>query len=145
MQVAGPSPTRCVLSTSSLAFACAVVYTDDVARSVDFYVKATGLEPSYYDRDLGFAMLGADQTVAIASHAAGELMLADGYDDVRSNGVRGTEIAFWAPDVAVAFSRALEAGASALTPPRDMPWGQTVAYVQAPEGTVIGFISRTQP
>ena len=23
-----------------------------------------------------------------------------------------------------------------------MPWGQTVAYVQAPEGTVLGFVTR---
>lgn len=133
------------MSTSSLVFACAVVYTDDVARSVDFYVRVTGLEPSYYDRELGFAMLGAEQTVAIASHAAGELMLAAGYHGVRSDEVRGTEIAFWAPDVAAAFASAIDAGATVLTAPRDMPWGQTVAYVQAPEGTVVGFISRAQP
>ena len=47
----------------------------------------------------------------------------------------GTELAFWTRDVAAAFQIAVEAGATALTPPRVMPWGQTVAYVQAPKGT----------
>jgi catechol 2,3-dioxygenase-like lactoylglutathione lyase family enzyme len=118
------------------------VYTHDVARSVEFYTLVTGLEPTLFDRELGFAILGADQYVAIASHAAGELMLADGYQAVSSETVRGAELAFWAQDVAAAFERALAAGAQALTPPRDMPWGQTVAYVRAPEGTIVGFISR---
>ncbi|MBD2720002.1 VOC family protein [Synechococcus sp. FACHB-909] len=126
---------------STTKFATAVVYTDDVPRSVEFYVRATGIEPSLYDRDLGFALLGTDQSVAIASHAAGALMLADGYDTMKSAQVRGAELAFWAADVSAAFQRALDAGALALTPPRLMPWGQTVAYVQAPEGTIVGFLT----
>jgi len=125
-----------------LKFATAVVYADDVPATVAFYRRVTGLEPTYYDTDLGFALLGEDQVVAIASHEAGMLMLADGYSQARSNQVRGTELAFWTRDVAAAFQVAVEAGATALTPPRVMPWGQTVAYVQAPEGTILGFVTR---
>jgi hypothetical protein len=33
-------------------FASAVVYTDDVARAVEFYVYVTGLESTFYDREL---------------------------------------------------------------------------------------------
>ena len=80
--------------------------------------------------------------MAIASHDAGMLMLADGYSHVRTNRVGGTELAFWTRYVAAAFRVAVEAGATALTPPRVMPWGQTVAYVQAPEGTILGFVTR---
>lgn len=47
-------------------------------------MRATGIEPSLHDRDLGFALIGADQSVAIASRAAGALMLADGYDTIKS-------------------------------------------------------------
>ena len=126
----------------TLKFATAVVYVDDVPATVAFYRRVTGLEPTYYDADLGFALLGEDQALAIASHEAGMLMLGDGYDQVRSNRVRGTELAFWTRDVAAAFQVAVEAGATALTPPRVMPWGQTVAYVQAPEGTILGFVTR---
>jgi catechol 2,3-dioxygenase-like lactoylglutathione lyase family enzyme len=125
-----------------LKFATAVVYADDVPQTVAFYCRVTGLEPTYYDVDLRFALLGDDQAVAIASHEAGMLMLANGYGQVRSNRVRGTELAFWTRDVAAAFQVAVEAGAKALTPPRVMPWGQTVAYVEAPEGTILGFVTR---
>ncbi len=128
--------------TTALQFATAVVYTDDVDASVAFYERATGLAASFYDRDLGFALLGAAQRGAIASHAAGALMLQAGYEPVRSARVRGTELAFWADDVAAAFEAAVRAGATPLSPPREMPWGQTVAYVEAPEGTILGFLTR---
>lgn len=128
--------------TTELQFATAVIYTDDVAAAVTFYEHATGLAASYYDRELGFAQLGAEQSVAVASHAAGELMLGAGYEPVRGGRVRGAELAFWADDVPAAFEAALHAGAKVLTPPRVMPWGQTVAYVEAPEGTILGFVTR---
>jgi len=129
-------------SGETLKFATAVVYVHDVPATVTFYRRVTGLEPTYYDADLGFALLGEDQAVAIASHEAGMLMLGDGYGQVRSNRVCATELAFWTRDVAAAFQVAVEAGATALTPPRLMPWGQTVAYVQAPDGTILGFVTR---
>ncbi|HVG46160.1 MAG TPA: VOC family protein [Longimicrobium sp.] len=127
---------------AALRFATAVVYTDDVASAVAFYERATGLTPSYFDGELGFALLGPDQAVAVASHAAGALMLEAGYAAAQHGRVRGTELAFWADDVAAAFNAAVDAGAVALTPPRVMPWGQTVAYVEAPEGTIVGFLTR---
>jgi lactoylglutathione lyase len=127
--------------TEQLSFATAVIYTDRVPETVAFYVRVTRLELSYFDEALGFALLGSAQAIAIASHAAGELMLADGYRTVESDQVRGAELAFWTRDVAAAFANAVDAGARALTEPRLMPWGQTVAYVQAPEGTIIGFLT----
>lgn len=126
----------------TLQFATAVVYTADVPATVAFYRQVTGLEPAHYDAELGFAVLGADQALAIASHAAGHYMLADGYAAVRSGEVRGTELAFWTADVPAAFAAAVTAGATPLTPPRQMPWGQTVAYVRAPEGTILGVVTR---
>lgn len=54
-----------------LKFATVVVYADDVPATVAFYRRVTGLEPTYYDADLGFALLGEEQTVAIALHEAG--------------------------------------------------------------------------
>lgn len=56
--------------TAGLQSATAVVYTDDVAAAVTLYERATGLTASYYDRELGFALLGAEQAVASVSPAA---------------------------------------------------------------------------
>ncbi len=125
-----------------LTFATAVIYTDRVPETVAFYVRITGLEPSYFDTELGFAVLGAEQSVAIASHAAGTLMLTDAYRTVQGTHVQGAELAFWTRDVSAAFAKAIDAGATPLAAPRLMPWGQTVAYVHAPEGTIIGFLTR---
>jgi predicted enzyme related to lactoylglutathione lyase len=127
---------------TALAFATAVIYTDDITATVAFYERATGLTPSYYDRELGFAQLGPEQSVSLASHAAGALMLEAAYAPAQHARVRAVELAFWADDVPAAFNTAVAAGAVALTPPRVMPWGQTVAYVEAPEGTILGFIER---
>lgn len=128
--------------TIALQFATAVIYTNDAAGTVAFYERALGLRPTYYDRQLGFALLGREQSVAIASHEAGALMLGTAYAPAQHGRVCGTELAFWTDDVTAAFDSAIAAGAASLTPPRVMPWGQTVAYVEAPEGTILGFVTR---
>ena len=51
----------------------------------------------------------------------------------------GVEIAFLTDEVPAAFEQAVAAGATPITAPRRMPMGLEVAYVRAPEGTLIGF------
>lgn len=40
-------------------------------------------------------------------------------------------------DVPPACQRAVAAGATLLTPPTTKPWGQTVANVRCPDGTLV--------
>jgi len=40
-------------------------------------------------------------------------------------------------DVRAAFARAVAAGAVALMPPKDKPWGQTVGYVRDLNGALV--------
>jgi catechol 2,3-dioxygenase-like lactoylglutathione lyase family enzyme len=49
----------------------------------------------------------------------------------------GIEIAFATEDVNGAVQNALNEGAKLIAQPLIKPWGQTVAYVQAPDGTLI--------
>ena len=50
----------------------------------------------------------------------------------------GLEAGFRAPeDVPAALARALDAGAEPVQEPVLKPWGQTVAYVRAPDGVLI--------
>ncbi len=127
--------------STPLKFGAAVLYVDDVPAALDFYRRALGLEPRLYDEAAGFAELGADGAVAIASHAAGEFMMPGAYARRASGRSSGVELAFFTDDVPSAFERAVSAGAAALTAPRVMPWGQTVAYVESMEGTIIGFVT----
>ena len=47
------------------------------------------------------------------------------------------EIALVTDDVMQAHASALKHGAKELAAPSSKPWGQTVSYVRAPDGTLI--------
>lgn len=53
--------------------------------------------------------------------------------------VTNIEVAFTTDDVRGAFTRAVAAGATVLAEPYVLPWGQEVAYVRAPDGTLLGL------
>jgi predicted enzyme related to lactoylglutathione lyase len=130
--------------TADLRFATTVLYVEDFAAAVDFYRRALGWEPSYYDEALGFAELGPDKLLTLAADRAGELMMPGAYNQ-HGKRVSAVEVAFYTEDVPAAYERAVAAGAKGLTPPREMPWGQTVAYAESPEGTILGFVTRVVP
>jgi catechol 2,3-dioxygenase-like lactoylglutathione lyase family enzyme len=49
----------------------------------------------------------------------------------------GMEVGLVTSDVAAATDRAEAAGATLVQAPVIKPWGQTVAYVRAPDGTLV--------
>jgi lactoylglutathione lyase len=53
----------------------------------------------------------------------------------------GFEVAFVALDVAEAYKTALSAGATEVKAPEAKPWGQIVAYVRCPDGTLVEICS----
>jgi hypothetical protein len=57
----------------------------------------------------------------------------------------GVEIAFLTSDVPGSFAKAIAEGASPIAFPKRMPWGLEVAYVRAPEGTMVGFSEPPPP
>lgn len=122
--------------------ASTVLYVNDVAQIVEFYRQALGLEPHFYDEAIGFAELGDEGLIAVASHGAGEFMMPDAYPKPTDGRLAGAELAFYTADVQGAHDRAVAAGARSLASPREMDWGQTVAYVEDPAGTILGFVTR---
>lgn len=127
-----------------LRFGSTVIYVDDLPATIDFYRRALGMEPRFYDEAAGFAELGPEGQIALAAHRAGELMMPGAFNQAGKQ-VSAVEIAFYTGEVQAAFDRAVAAGARELTPPRVMAWGQTVAYVQSPEGTILGFVTPAPP
>lgn len=117
-----------------------VLYVDDVSAAIDFYVRAIGMAVRFRDDELGFAELDAGGTVlALASHSIGEFLMPGAY--VRAEGGRptGVEIAFLTDDVPGRFAELMEAGAEPIAAPKRMPWGLEVAYLRAPDGTLLGL------
>jgi uncharacterized glyoxalase superfamily protein PhnB len=123
-----------------MQFGGTVLYVDDVSGIVDFYRRAFGLGLRFRDEVLGFAELETGGSVlAIAAHSLGEMLMGGGYSRPVDGQPAVVEIAFLTGDVSAAFNKAVAEGAAPITAPRRMPWGLEVAYVRAPEGTMIGF------
>ena len=116
------------------------MYVDQVSPVVGFYRRAFGLNVRFFDEILGFAELETGGSMlAIAAHSLGEMLMPNQYLRPAKSQPAGIEIAFLTLDVPASFAKAIAEGATPITPPRRMPWGLEVAYVRAPEGTLIGF------
>ena len=120
-----------------------IVYVDNVAATLAFYESAFGFARGFVHAsgDYGELITG-ETTLAFATIALGQSHFADPIEPVNlSRPVVGIELAFVTDDVSAAFARACAAGAQPLAPPELKPWGQTVAYVRAQEGTLIELCS----
>jgi uncharacterized glyoxalase superfamily protein PhnB len=128
-----------------MQFAGTVLYVDHVPPVVDFYRRTFGLELRFFDETLGYAELETGGSLlAIAAHSLGEMLMPNQYLRPAGGQPAGIEIAFFTRDVPASFAKAIAEGATPIVPPKRMPWGLEVAYVRAPEGTLIGF-SEPQP
>jgi uncharacterized glyoxalase superfamily protein PhnB len=105
-----------------------ILSSPDLDRLVGFYCSAFSAEigyrfpdvgePQYVSLRVGTVNMGiSPDPAAPAADAAGRVSLW-----------------FYVDDCAVAYGAALGAGASAVSPPEDMPWGERVAEVADPDG-----------
>lgn len=120
-----------------------IVYVDDVPAALAFYRRAFGLETRFLHESNGYGELETGGTaLAFAAHAVAGANLPGGYTPLASDAKpAGMEVGLVTDDVPAAFARAVAAGATPLAPPTTKPWGQTVGYVRAPEGTLVEICS----
>ncbi len=116
-----------------------IVYVADVAASLSFFERAFGLTRRFLHEsgDYGELETGAT-TLAFADHTTARGNL--GHDYVRADQSAqplGTELGLTCADVASTCERAVQAGATLLAAPVTKPWGQTVAYVRCPDGSLV--------
>ena len=116
-----------------------IVYVPDVAQSLAFFESAFGLKRRFLHESGSYGELDTGATtLAFAAHELGDMNFPGGHVRAdRSPQPLGVEIALVTDNVADAHRRAIEAGAHELAPPVSKPWGQTVSYVRAPDGTLI--------
>lgn len=102
-----------------------ILYVPDVPAALAFYEQAFGLARRFLAEGSDFGELDTGTTaLAFSSH---ELLRQMGQSPVPA--AHCFEIALVTDDVPAAVARAVAAGATLTHPPRQMPWGQTVAYV----------------
>ena len=125
-----------------MKFGYTIIYVADVPSSLEFFGKAFGLKTRFV-HESGYGELDTGQTaLAFASHELGRGNLPGGYVAADASAKPlGMEIALVTDGVADAHVRAVEAGARSIKEPMLKPWGQTVSYVQCPDGMLVELCS----
>lgn len=116
-----------------------IIYVPSVEETLEFYKRAFGFEIKFIHESKAYGELDTgDTTLAFASHEMGDANLGGKYTKVNVDDIPvGVELCFTTEDVDAAFQKAVAAGAMAFKEPEKKPWGQTVAYVRAADGSMI--------
>ena len=116
-----------------------IVYVSDVAASLAFFERAFGLKRRFLHESGAYGELETGATaLGFAQHATARGNL--GHDYVAADASKkplGMELGLVTADVAAACQQAVKAGAMLLALPVTKPWGQVVAYVRCPDGTLV--------
>ena len=126
-----------------MQFGYTIVYVADPGASLAFFERAFGLARRFLHESGTYGELETGATtLAFAQHAIARDNLGRDYvaADV-SAAPLGMEIGLLSDDVPAAVQRAVDAGATLLKAPATKPWGQTVAYVRTPDGTLVELCS----
>ena len=123
-----------------------IIYVEDVLTTLAFYEKAFGFERGMVYEENGvvdYAELKTGEVaIGFASYDVAKMNLGENYEKISSKGKPiGLELAFIDEDVESSTDKAVKAGAELIAPPIKKPWGQTVSYVRAIEGTLIEICS----
>jgi catechol 2,3-dioxygenase-like lactoylglutathione lyase family enzyme len=119
-----------------------ILYVSDVGATMDFYARAFGLERRFLHDGGDYGEIATGETRLAFSSIA--LMQSLGKQVAPAAPERPSfELAFATDDVPAALDRALSAGAALVQGATDMPWGQTISYVRAPEGTLVEICTPT--
>jgi len=122
-----------------MKFAYTILYVPDVLAAIEFYERAFGLQRGFVHESGEYGELQTGgTTLSFASLALASSNFAGGVSasDPKS-APPAFEVAFSTDDVATAYDRAVNAGATAIMPPKEKPWGQTVAYVRDLDGNLV--------
>lgn len=115
-----------------------ILYVADVPATVDFWERAFGLARRFLHESLLYAELDTGETtLAFAGEAAAEMNGVAIRPNRKGELAPGFEIALTTDDPHAAYARAVGAGASAVSPPIEKPWGQVVGYVRDLNGCLV--------
>ncbi len=129
-----------------MKFGYTIIYVEDVLVTLAFYEKAFGFERGMVVEEEGivyYAELKSGETnIGFASYEMGKMNFDDKYEKItREGNPVGLELVFVDDNVAAATAHAVKNGAELIAEPVEKPWGQTVSYVRAVEGTLIEICS----
>jgi lactoylglutathione lyase len=126
-----------------MRFGYTILYVRDVSSSLDFYERAFGQRRQFLHESGQYGELDTGGTTL--AFAALELAASNLPDEFRpalaGASAPAYEVCFVSEDVGGAFERAVREGAEPVTAPQTKLWGQDVAYVRDPDGTLVEIAS----
>lgn len=120
-----------------MKFGYTLLYVSDVKETVAFYETAFGLKRKFV-QESGYGEMDTGETTL--GFVSLELAKSSGvsFTETRlESPAPAAEIAFVTDDLDSAYQRAVEAGAAAIVPPQEKPWGQSVAHVRDLNGFLV--------
>lgn len=119
-----------------MKFGYTILYVNNVALTLAFYEKAFGLKTRFLHEGGDYGEL---ETGATALAFAGRQFMSIVGKNPQAPHAQSPcfEIALCTADVAAAIAQAVDAGASLVQAPKEMSWGQTVAYVSDLNGFLV--------
>lgn len=120
-----------------------LLYVDDVAKTMQFYSKAFGLEVSFFheeSKQYGEMATGETKLGFVAHETASSHGFSYEKMDLAKKPA-AFEVGFVTKDVAGAFEKAVKNGALSVSKPETKPWGQTVSYVRDCNGFLVEICS----
>lgn len=126
----------------SAPFAAAhfILYVRDQRASAEFYQRALAIAPRLDVPGMTEFALAGGAVLGLMPEAGIRRLLGDAIADPASaHGVPRAELYVRVPDVAIAHARAIEAGATELSPPAPRDWGHEASYLRDPDGHVLAF------
>lgn len=130
-----------------MKFAYTILYVPDVTRAIEFYERAFGLQRRFIHESGDYGELQTGDTTLSFAHLVLSSSNIEGGVTAPDPTQRPAafEVAFSTGDVAAAFDRAVAAGAFPASPPKQKPWGQTVAYVRDLNGNLVELCTPVEP
>jgi len=117
-----------------------ILYVEDVSKTLKFYEQAFGLKQKYLHESGGWGELETGSTTLAFSSR--HLMKQHGVcPSLPDSKAPCFEIALVIDDVATALKQAVQAGARLVQDVKEMPWGQTTAYVADLDGFLVELCS----
>jgi lactoylglutathione lyase len=116
-----------------------IIYVADVRAAIKFYESAFGFNAKFVHESGDYAELETGETtLAFGAFSLADAHFPNGYTRLSDlEKPAGIEIAIVTDDVPAAIQSSVAAGANVICKPESKPWGQVVAYVRAPDGTLV--------
>lgn len=119
-----------------------ILFVRDQAASARFYAAALDLAPSLDVPGMTEFSLPGGAILGLMPEAGITRLLGESIDPSRAQGVARAELYLIMDDVDRAWSRALAAGATAVSEPAPRNWGDRAGYLRDPDGHLLAFASR---